>query len=72
MNEYLEYKGNIRVFVRVRPILSQDFKAYGGNDQSFEILTKCIQVNNDQQISLEDEKKEQTFTFDNIFDRDST
>jgi len=30
LNQYLEYKGNIRVFVRVRPILSQDFKAYGG------------------------------------------
>ncbi len=30
LNQYLEYKGNIRVFVRVRPILGQDFKAYGG------------------------------------------
>jgi hypothetical protein len=30
LNQYLEYKGNIRVFVRIRPILSQDFKAYNG------------------------------------------
>ena len=38
LNQYLEFKGNIRVFVRVRPLLSQDFKAYSGSTESFEAL----------------------------------
>jgi hypothetical protein len=28
LNKYLEAKGNIRVFVRVRPLLKNDFTAY--------------------------------------------
>ena len=28
LNTYLELKGNIRVFARLRPLLPQDFKAY--------------------------------------------
>lgn len=44
LNQYLEYKGNIRVFVRVRPILGQDFKAYGGTPESFEAIQKSISV----------------------------
>ena len=46
LNQYLEYKGNIRVFVRVRPFLSQDFKAYGGTQESFEQVQKAISVLN--------------------------
>lgn len=50
LNQYLEYKGNIRVFVRVRPILGQDFKAYGGTQESFEAIQKSITVIGSSQI----------------------
>lgn len=53
LNQYLEYKGNIRVFVRVRPLLSQDFKAYSGTAESFDQLQKSIQSLNSSQISIE-------------------
>ena len=36
LNLYLELKGNIRVFVRCRPILPIDFKAYEGTKESFD------------------------------------
>lgn len=36
LNTYLEYKGNIRVFIRSRPILRIDYKAYGGTPETFE------------------------------------
>ena len=35
LDQYLQLKGNIRVFVRVRPILPIDFKAYQGTRDSF-------------------------------------
>lgn len=57
LNQYLELKGNIRVFARVRPILSQDYKAYGGTEQSFEMLKQAIKILNQSQIYIEDEKK---------------
>ena len=72
LNQYLELKGNIRVFVRLRPILPQDFKAYSGTDQSFELLQKAISILNQSQISIEDEKKAQTFNFDSVFGQGST
>lgn len=53
LEKYLELKGNIRVFVRVRPILSNDFKAYEGTKEQFELLEKQIRIPNNQQIELE-------------------
>ena len=53
LNRYLECKGNIRVFVRVRPLLPIDFKAYGGTEESFEQITKATRVCNEKQIKLE-------------------
>lgn len=35
LDQYLKLKGNIRVFLRIRPILSNDFKAYEGSRESF-------------------------------------
>ena len=35
LEQYLKLKGNIRVFLRVRPILAQDYKAYDGSKDSF-------------------------------------
>ena len=35
---YLRYKGNIRVFVRARPILPNDFTAYAGTRESFDLI----------------------------------
>lgn len=40
LNKYLEYKGNIRVFVRVRPVLAIDYKAYGSE------ITQAITIPN--------------------------
>ena len=39
LNKYLEYKGNIRVFVRLRPTIPIDFKAYDGTKESFDKIT---------------------------------
>ncbi|CDW89872.1 kinesin-like motor protein heavy chain [Stylonychia lemnae] len=63
----LGQKGNIRVFARVRPILPQDFKAYGGTEESFQQLTQSIKILNKTQIAILDEKKESLFNFDNAF-----
>ena len=38
LNKYLEYKGNIRVFIRSRPILPIDYKAYNGTMEAFKEL----------------------------------
>ena len=43
---YLKYKGNIRIFVRVRPILSNDFLAYEGTRESFNDIEKKIKLPN--------------------------
>jgi len=48
LDQYLELKGNIRVFVRVRPILPNDYKAYEGTRESFAILEKQIRIVNIQ------------------------
>lgn len=83
LNQYLEYKGNIRVFVRVRPILSQDFKAYSGSAEQFDSLQKALQTINSSQISIDTAHDKvsqigaiapcaQTFNFDCVFDKDST
>ena len=53
LNKYLEYKGNIRVFVRSRPILPIDFKAYDGTKETFAKLEKATKVYNSKQIELE-------------------
>ena len=53
LNKYLEYKGNIRVFIRSRPILPIDFRAYDGTKESFEKLEKATKVYNAKQIELE-------------------
>ena len=47
LDKYLEYKGNIRVFIRSRPILPIDFKAYGGTRESFEKLEEKTKIIND-------------------------
>lgn len=46
LDQYLELKGNIRVFVRVRPILANDFKAYEGTRESFAVIEKSIKIPN--------------------------
>ena len=46
LDRYLALKGNIRVFVRVRPILSSDFRAYGGSRDSFDKLEQAIEMPN--------------------------
>ena len=48
LNKYLEYKGNIRVFIRSRPILPIDFKAYDGTKESFDKIQKCVKIHNDK------------------------
>ena len=40
LDRYLEYKGNIRVFVRARPILPNDYKAYAGSRDSFDLIER--------------------------------
>lgn len=52
MNRYLEYKGNIRVFVRSRPVLPIDYKAYDGTKESFEKLEKATRILNEKQLEL--------------------
>lgn len=48
LNNYLEYKGNIRVFVRTRPILPIDYRAYDGTRESFERIQSAMKFHNDQ------------------------
>ena len=52
LNKYLEYKGNIRVFIRNRPTLPIDFKAYNGTKEAFEMLEKATKIINEKQIEL--------------------
>ena len=52
LNKYLEHKGNIRVFVRSRPILPIDYKAYDGTKESFARLEAATKVLNSNQIEL--------------------
>ena len=47
------YKGNIRIFVRMRPILHGDFVAYDGSRESFDELEKKIKMPNSTQIELD-------------------
>jgi len=44
LDQYLQLKGNIRVFVRVRPILAGDFKAYEGSKDQFEQLEQQLRL----------------------------
>jgi hypothetical protein len=44
LDQYLQLKGNIRVFVRVRPILPADFKAYDGRKDSFDHLEQQLKL----------------------------
>ena len=53
LNKYLEYKGNIRVFIRSRPVLPIDFKAYDGTQESFDKILKATRFINDQQLELD-------------------
>lgn len=48
LDRYLKYKGNIRVFVRARPILPNDFKAYSGTRDSFDVIERQILIPNSQ------------------------
>ena len=48
LDRYLQYKGNIRVFVRARPILPNDYKAYAGSRDSFEAFEQQIYIPNSQ------------------------
>ena len=71
LNKYLEHKGNIRVFVRLRPILPIDFKAYDGTKESFEKIEKSMKVLNQNQIELTDmgakASQNHLFCFDQVF-----
>ena len=53
LNRYLACKGNIRVFIRVRPVLSNDYSAYAGTKDQFDTLVNQIQIPNSQQISVD-------------------
>lgn len=53
LDRYLASKGNIRVFIRVRPILKNDFSAYNGTRDSFAVIEKQINIPNAQQIELD-------------------
>jgi hypothetical protein len=46
LDQYLRLKGNIRVFIRIRPILPNDFKAYEGTRESFTLLESQLQTHN--------------------------
>jgi len=77
LNNYLEYKGNIRVFIRSRPILPIDFKAYDGTKESFSKLEKATKIYNNKQIELEmqsdpsgKQAQSHMFFFDNVFGAD--
>lgn len=83
LNKYLEYKGNIRVFIRSRPILPIDFKAYEGTRESFDRIEKAITIHNERQIELmiapdgkqgmtERQPQSHMFFFDNVFGADKT
>ena len=70
LNKYLEYKGNIRVFIRSRPILAIDFRAYEGSRDSFDKIEKSTSIINDKQIELRIQDKNHLFFFDNVFGPD--
>ena len=53
LDRYLAAKGNIRVFIRVRPILKDDYTAYSGTRDSFAAIEKQINIPNPQQIELD-------------------
>lgn len=48
LDRYLKYKGNIRVFVRARPILPNDFSAYSGTRESFDQIQSQLMIPNSQ------------------------
>ena len=52
LDRYLKYKGNIRVFIRARPILPNDFKAYGGTPEEFKQIESQLVIPNSQQIEI--------------------
>jgi len=75
LQKYLQYKGNIRIFVRMRPILKGDFVAYDGTRDSFNELEKKIKMPNSTQIELEkgpNQQQNHLFTFDAVFGQNST
>lgn len=53
LDQYIRLKGNIRVFLRIRPILAQDYKAYEGSRDSFDRLEAQLQTPNNQQVEIE-------------------
>ena len=53
LNRYLACKGNIRVFIRVRPVLNNDYSAYAGTKDQFDTLVNQIKIPNSQQISVD-------------------
>ena len=53
LDRYLKYKGNIRVFIRARPILPNDYTAYSGTRESFDLIQSQLVIPNSQQIELE-------------------
>ena len=77
LDQYLQLKGNIRVFVRVRPILPADFKAYEGSKDSFEHLEQQLKLReNQQQLELELQQSgkiaKHQFNFDFVFGKQSS
>ena len=48
LDRYLKCKGNIRVFIRVRPILPNDFKAYGGTPEQLKQIEGQLMIPNSQ------------------------
>ena len=73
LNKYLGYKGNTRVFIRMRPIFNSDLKAYGGTPEQVEQIKKGIQIISKYQLKIEPEKTaSQLFNFDHVFGNEST
>jgi len=62
--------------VRVRPVLTQDFKAYDKSRDSFVSLDAQLNVQGNQQIELEMINNQKTvkhaFNFDCIFGKEKT
>ena len=51
LDDYLRLKGNIRVFIRVRPLLKSDARAYDSG--AFAQAEQQLQTPNSQQVELE-------------------
>lgn len=59
-NTVLELKGNIRVFVRVRPLIPREVAC---------CISSCVFADSDSELRLSRSGQTRTFTFDRVFDQ---